>query len=51
MTSPRPGDVRLGSIPLSDGSGTKIRPVLVLWVDGADSIVVPDHLIVPQNQI
>ena len=33
------GDVWLADIPFTDGSGSKVRPVLVLWLDGADVIV------------
>jgi hypothetical protein len=40
MTSPPPGDVWLADIPFSDGHGTKTRPVLVMWVDATDAIVV-----------
>jgi len=35
----RPGDFWLASVPYTDGSGAKIRPVLVLWLDGQDAIV------------
>ena len=35
----RPGDLWLASVPYTDGSGAKIRPVLILWLDGQDAIV------------
>ena len=35
----RPGDFWLASVPYTDGSGAKIRPVFVLWLDGQDAIV------------
>src|SRR6187402_1839805 len=33
------GEVWLANIPFTDGSASKIRPVLVLWLDGADAVV------------
>ena len=33
------GEFWLADIPFTDGSGTKIRPVLVLWIDGLDAAV------------
>ena len=35
----RPGEFWVADIPFTDGSGSKKRPVLVLWLDGADAIV------------
>src|SRR5271155_2266617 len=35
----RPGDFWVADIPFTDGSGSKKRPVLVLWLDGLDAIV------------
>jgi mRNA interferase MazF len=34
----RPGDFWVADIPFTDGSGSKKRPILVLWVDGADVV-------------
>jgi mRNA-degrading endonuclease toxin of MazEF toxin-antitoxin module len=34
-----PGDLWIADIPFTDGSGSKKRPVLVLWLDGADAVV------------
>lgn len=39
MTTFRPGELWVADIPFTDGSGSKKRPVLVLWVDGADIVV------------
>lgn len=35
----RPGDFWVAKIPFTDGSASKKRPVLVLWLDGRDAIV------------
>jgi mRNA interferase MazF len=34
----RPGEFWVANIPFTTGSGTKKRPVLVLWLDGADVV-------------
>jgi mRNA interferase MazF len=36
---PSPGEIWLANIPFTDGRASKIRPVLVLWIDGADCVV------------
>ena len=33
------GEFWLADIPFTDGSASKIRPVLVLWLDGLDAVV------------
>ena len=38
MTS-SPGEIWLADIPFTDGIASKIRPVLVLWLDAADVVV------------
>ena len=35
----RAGDFWLVDIPFTDGSSSKKRPVLVLWLDGPDAVV------------
>lgn len=35
----QPGEVWLADIPYTDGKASKIRPVLVLWLDAADAVV------------
>jgi mRNA interferase MazF len=35
----QPGELWLADIRFTDGSGSKRRPVLVLWLDGADAVV------------
>jgi mRNA interferase MazF len=40
MTTARPGEIWIAEIPYTDGSGAKKRPVLVLWLDGTDAVVV-----------
>ncbi|HAO79275.1 MAG TPA: hypothetical protein DCQ92_09915, partial [Verrucomicrobia subdivision 3 bacterium] len=36
---PSPGEIWLAEIPFTDGSASKIRPVLVLWLDAGDAVV------------
>src|SRR5262247_468778 len=36
----RAGEYWLADIPFTSGSGTKKRPVPVLWLDGTDGVVV-----------
>jgi mRNA interferase MazF len=38
MTIVRPGDYWVANIPFTDGSGSKKRPVLILWIDAADVV-------------
>lgn len=33
---PRPGEIWLADIPFTNGVASKIRPVLMLWLDAAD---------------
>ena len=33
------GDFWLADIPFTDGSASKIRPVLILWLDSMDAVV------------
>ena len=35
----RPGDFWVADIPFTDGSASKKRPVLVLWLEGKDIVV------------
>jgi mRNA interferase MazF len=35
----QPGEFWVADIRFTDGSGTKKRPVLVLWLDGSDAVV------------
>jgi len=34
-----PDEIWLANIPFTDGRASKIRPVLVLWLDAADCVV------------
>jgi mRNA interferase MazF len=36
---PSPGEIWLANIPFTNGRASKIRPVLVLWLDAADCVV------------
>jgi len=38
MTSAQPGEFWVADIPFTDGSGSKKRPILVLWIDGTDVV-------------
>ncbi len=40
MTTIQAGDFWIADIPFTDHTASKKRPVLVLWVDGLDAIVV-----------
>lgn len=35
----RPGEFWVANIPYTGGNASKKRPVLVLWLDGADAVV------------
>jgi mRNA interferase MazF len=35
----RPGEIWLAEIPFTNGAASKIRPVLILWVDAGDVVV------------
>jgi mRNA interferase MazF len=39
MMTIHPGDFWVAEIPFTDGSASKKRPVLVLWLDGQDVVV------------
>lgn len=39
MMTIQPGDFWVAEIPFTDGSASKKRPVLVLWLDGQDVVV------------
>jgi len=39
MMTVQPGDFWVADIPFTDGSASKKRPVLVLWLDGQDAVV------------
>ena len=40
--TPSPGEIWLAEIPFTDGSASKIRPALVLWLDAWDAVVAAD---------
>jgi mRNA interferase MazF len=37
----QPGELWVADIPFASGSGSKKRPVLVLWLDGLDAVAAP----------
>ena len=36
---PKPGEIWLAEITFTTGVASKIRPVLILWIDAADAVV------------
>ena len=46
----RPGEFWVADIPFTNGSGTKKRPVLVLWLDGADLVAAAVTTAKPRSQ-
>ncbi len=34
-----PGEIWLADIPFTSGAASKLRPVLILWIDAADAVV------------
>jgi mRNA interferase MazF len=36
---PRPGELWLADIPFTSGAASKVRPVLILWIDATDVVV------------
>ena len=36
---PQPGEIWLAEIPFTSGAASKLRPILVLWIDAADVVV------------
>jgi mRNA interferase MazF len=45
----QPGEFWVGDIPFTSGSGSKKRPVLVLWLDGLDAVVAAVTSAVPRS--
>jgi hypothetical protein len=39
MTMPQPGEIWLADIPFTSGLASKLRPILVLWIDEDDVVV------------
>jgi PemK-like, MazF-like toxin of type II toxin-antitoxin system len=46
----RPGEFWVARIAFTDGSGSKIRPVLVLWIDGQDVVVAAVTTATPRSK-
>jgi mRNA interferase MazF len=46
----QPGDFWVADIPFTGGSGSKKRPVLVLWLDGQDAVVAAVTSAAPRSQ-
>jgi mRNA interferase MazF len=45
----RPGEFWVADIPFSDHSGSKKRPVLILWLDGSDAVVAAVTSVAPRS--
>jgi mRNA interferase MazF len=45
----RPGDFWVADIMYTDRSASKKRPVLVLWLDGADAVVAAVTAAIPRT--
>jgi mRNA interferase MazF len=45
----QPGELWVADIPFTSGSGSKKRPVLVLWLDGLDVVVVAVTSVAPRS--
>ncbi len=45
----RPGEFWVADIPFTDGSGSKKRPILVLWLDGSDVVAAAVRSTVPRS--
>jgi mRNA interferase MazF len=49
MMTAQPGELWLADIRFTDATASKIRPVLILWLDGADAIVAAVTTAVPRT--
>jgi mRNA interferase MazF len=45
----QPGEFWVADIPFTRGSGSKKRPVLVLWLDGLDAVVAAVTSVAPRS--
>lgn len=45
----QPGEFWVADIPFTSGSGSKKRPVLVLWLDGLDAVVAAVTSVAPRS--
>jgi mRNA interferase MazF len=45
----QPGEFWVADIPFTSGSGSKKRPVLVLWLDGLDAVVAAVNSVAPRS--
>jgi mRNA interferase MazF len=50
MTIVRPGDIWVADIRYTDGSASKKRPILVLWLDANDAVVAAITSAGPRSQ-
>jgi mRNA interferase MazF len=46
---PLPGEIWLADIPFTNSASSKIRPVLVLWLDAGDAVVAAVTSAVPRS--
>lgn len=50
MMTIQPGEFWVADIPFTDATGSKKRPVLVLWLDGADLVAATVTSAAPRSQ-
>lgn len=50
MTSTQPGEFWVADMQFTDGTGSKKRPVLVLWLDAHDAVVAAVSSAAPRTQ-
>lgn len=48
---PQPGEIWLADIPFTSGVASKLRPILVLWVDAADVVVAAVTSAAPRSPV
>jgi mRNA interferase MazF len=49
MMTSRPGEFWVAEIGFTDGTGSKKRPVLVLWLDGIDTVFAAVTSVAPRT--
>ncbi len=50
MTTIEPGDFWVANIPFTNGTGSKKRPILLLWLDGEDVVAAVVTSAKPRSQ-
>jgi mRNA interferase MazF len=50
MTTIKAGEIWVAAIPFTNGISSKKRPVLILWLDGADVVLAAVTSALPRTQ-